>query len=322
MDVKALIVEQLDADGSLRTLRMQPDFRKPLVVAFGDEYEEPRTGPFHFLDERYDFAFRESFASCRVRRVSASRFRLEGDIYTFETSWHGIPTQKHSLTYYALSLPDFAIPESIILTDPHMFGKQYGKTVYRDDQRNRFVIYLECRSSRGTFDFELRTSFTINHREFGAYSYSDTHTDSHHRQYDEYKHFIPREQSNRIQHFFAEKIVMGDNYSAGQAGAMGPHSKASNMTFQQIWQQSQSDIDLGRLSSELATLRKAMRKEAEEPSHDKAVAEIGSAEEAAQKGEGPVVLQHLKNAGQWALDVATKIGVSVASEALKKSLGS
>ncbi len=36
----------------------------------------------------------------------------------------------------------------------------------------------------------------------------------------------------------------------------------------------------------------------------------------------PLVLQHLKNAGKWALDVATKIGVSVASEALKKSLGS
>jgi hypothetical protein len=120
----------------------------------------------------------------------------------------------------------------------------------------------------------------------------------------------------------AEKIVMGDKYSAGQAGAMGPHSKASHITFQQIWQQTQSSIDLETLSGELATLRRAMRHEAEEPSHDKAVAEVGAAEEAAQNGDGPLVLQHLKNAGKWALDVATKIGVSVASEALKKSLGS
>jgi hypothetical protein len=32
--------------------------------------------------------------------------------------------------------------------------------------------------------------------------------------------------------------------------------------------------------------------------------------------------QHLKNAGRWALDVATKIGVNLATEALKKALGS
>ena len=263
MDVKALIVEQLDEDGSLRTLRMQPDFRKPLIVAFGDEYDEPRGGPFHFLDERYDSVFRESWASCRVRKVGGARFRKEDKFYTFETSWLGIPTQRHSLTYYALSLPEFAIPESIELTDPHRFGKQYGKSVYRDDQRNRFVVYLECRSSRGTFDFDLRAMFRINPRDFNTWVYSDEHADAYERRYDEYRHFIPREQTNRIQHFFAEKIIlMGDQYSAGQAGAMGPHSRASNMTFQQIWQQSQSNIDLETLSDELATLRGAMRKEA------------------------------------------------------------
>ena len=208
------------------------------------------------------------------------------------------------------------------LTDPHRFGKQYGKTVYRDDQRNRFVTYLEWRSSRGTFDFDLRASFRIDPHAFGTYRYTDHHTDAYGLHYDEYKRFLPREQTNSIQQFFAEKIVMGDQYSAGQAGAMGPHSKVSNMTFQQIWQQTQSSIDLETPSGELAPLRRAMRHAAEELSHDKAVAEVGAAEEAAQNGDGSLVLQHLKNAGKWALDVATKIGVSVASEALKKSLGS
>ncbi len=80
--------------------------------------------------------------------------------------------------------------------------------------------------------------------------------------------------------------------------------------------------DLEALSGELATLRNAMRKEAEKPPHDKAVAEVGAAEEAAENGDGASVLQHLKNAGNWALDVATKIGVNVASEALKQSLRS
>jgi hypothetical protein len=98
-----------------------------------------------------------------------------------------------------------------------------------------------------------------------------------------------------------ETIIMRDQYTAGQAGAMGPHAKASNMTFQQIWQQSQANIDLAALASELATLRKAMRQEAKELSHDKALAEIAAAEEAAQNHDGPKMLQHLKNAGQWAL---------------------
>ena len=236
MDVKALIVEQLDEDGSLRTLRMQPDFRKPLIVAFGDEYNEPRRGPFHFLDERYDMAFQEAFASCRVRKVGDARFRNDGGRFSFETSWLGIPTQRNSLTYYAISLPEFAVPELIELKDPHIVGKQYRKTVYRDDQRNRFVIYLECRSSRGVFDFDLRTGFRIDNQDFGGAVYSDSLTDQYSRQFDEYKHFVPREQANRIQQFFAEKIVMGDQYTAGQAGAMGPNSKASNMSFQQIWQ--------------------------------------------------------------------------------------
>jgi hypothetical protein len=184
------------------------------------------------------------------------------------------------------------------------------------------VIYLECRSSRGVFDFDLRTVFRIEHRSFGVASYSDGLTDEYGRQFDTYKNFVPREQANRIQQFFAEKIVMGDQYTAGQAGAMGPHSKASNMSFQQIWQQSQGDIDLVALTGELATLRKAMRKEAEEPSHDKSVAEIGLAEEAAQKADGPSVLKHLKGAGKWALEIASKIGVNLATEAIKKSLGS
>jgi hypothetical protein len=321
MDVKALIVEQLDEDGSLRTLRMQPDFREPLIVAFGEEYNEPRRGPFHFLDQRYDDAYREGFATCRVRKVGDTRFRQDGELFSFETSWSGIPTQRNSLTYYALSLPVFAIPELVELADPHSAGKMYRKTVYRDDQRNRFVIYIECRSARGVFDFELRTKFRINPRTFGNAVYSDTLTERYERQIDFYQHCLPREQTSRVHQFFAEKIIMGDQYTAAQAGAMGPNAKASNMTFQQIWQQSQSDIDLPALAQELGTLRRAMRKEADEPSHDKAVAEVGAAEEAAQKADGPSVVKHLKNAGKWALDVATKIGVNVATEALKKSLG-
>ena len=112
-----------------------------------------------------------------------------------------------------------------------------------------------------------------------------------------------------------------DIYSAGQAGAMGPGAHAHDMTFQQIWNQSKGDFDLQALASELAQLRKAMREQATSAEHDIAVGEVAAAEAATTKGDGPTVLGHLKKAGEWAFEVATKIGVSVATAALKTSLG-
>lgn len=46
MDVVGVIVEQLEADGALRTFRMRAvDRNAPLTIALADEYEEPRSGP-------------------------------------------------------------------------------------------------------------------------------------------------------------------------------------------------------------------------------------------------------------------------------------
>ena len=112
----------------------------------------------------------------------------------------------------------------------------------------------------------------------------------------------------------------GDNYHVNQAGAVGPNAQASDMTFQQIWHQEQMKIDLVTLQTDLALLRQAMRREAISLDHDLAIGEIAGAEEAAKRQDGPAVIKHLKQAGKWALDVATKIGVSVASEALKTAI--
>jgi hypothetical protein len=53
MMLKVLIVEQLDTEGSLRTFRMEPSTGgRDIVVAFADEYDEVRAGPFHFPGRR------------------------------------------------------------------------------------------------------------------------------------------------------------------------------------------------------------------------------------------------------------------------------
>ncbi|MBI1333370.1 MAG: hypothetical protein GC165_10880 [Armatimonadetes bacterium] len=79
-------------------------------------------------------------------------------------------------------------------------------------------------------------------------------------------------------------------------------------------------IDLKQLAEEIKQLRRSARLEASEVEHDHAVAELASAEKATREGDAPTALGHLKNAGQWALEVAEKIGVPLVLEVLKKSI--
>ena len=118
-----------------------------------------------------------------------------------------------------------------------------------------------------------------------------------------------------------EKLNMGDSYTAGQVGAMGPGAQAHDMSFHQVSVQQLGHLDMRTLAVELASLRQGMKQIATEPDHDIAIGQIAAAETAAKKGDADTVLRHLKSAGKWSFDVATKIGVSVASEAIKKSMG-
>ncbi|GGE39521.1 hypothetical protein GCM10011360_28980 [Primorskyibacter flagellatus] len=118
-----------------------------------------------------------------------------------------------------------------------------------------------------------------------------------------------------------QEVVVGDQYKGGQVGAMGPNASATGNTFQQIWQENEGSLDLTSLASELETLRKALRSEATELEHDVAIGEIAAAQAAAASGDGPKALEHLRNAGNWALDIASKIGTGVATAAIKSGLG-
>lgn len=116
-------------------------------------------------------------------------------------------------------------------------------------------------------------------------------------------------------------IVSRDTYSGGQVGAMGPHAHAHDISFEQVWIQSSKTIDLKKLREELERLRAAMKARAKSADEDAAVGAVAAAEGAARKGDGPGALQHLKNAGRWALDAATEIGTTVAAAAINKALG-
>jgi len=118
-----------------------------------------------------------------------------------------------------------------------------------------------------------------------------------------------------------EEVTMGDRYEAGQVGAQGPNAHAHDMTFNQIWNQTKGNIDLQALSKELKTLRDELQKSAKSAEEFAEIGVIASAEIEAQKGDGPQALSALAKAGKWALNVAEKIGIGVATTAIKTACG-
>ncbi|WP_154675545.1 hypothetical protein [Parafrankia elaeagni] len=118
-----------------------------------------------------------------------------------------------------------------------------------------------------------------------------------------------------------EEVFMGDNYTIGQAGAVGPNSHAHDINFSQLWSQKSSEIDLLSLKEDLAILKSAMAQQAADPEHFESLAQIARAENAASEGEGAASLSYLARAGSWALGIASAIGASVAESAIGAAIG-
>jgi hypothetical protein len=117
--------------------------------------------------------------------------------------------------------------------------------------------------------------------------------------------------------------IMRDVFNTQQAMAVGPmaSAEANSVEFTQIWEHSADRLSLPELAADLSLLLPAMKEAASAPEQYQALAATAAAEAAAKSGDGPKALENLKNAGGWALAVAEKIGVTVASAALKESLG-
>jgi len=166
MILKALIVEQLEFDGHLKTFEMYAEPGRNLSVAFADESENPRSGPFHFLDRRDESRFEDGFAHCTLWKLSRTKFITKSEEFVFKHSWRGIPTEQGFLSCYTLSLPEFAVPTCVEFKDRHAARLDADKII-RDDQRNRIVLYFECRAANGCVSsFSLHVAFRIDRSDF------------------------------------------------------------------------------------------------------------------------------------------------------------
>lgn len=111
------------------------------------------------------------------------------------------------------------------------------------------------------------------------------------------------------------------NIDRSQVGAVGEGAQTHNPQFQQNFGNQAQELNLNELSVQLAKLREALSHQATERDHYAAVVTISDAESAANQGNRTSAFAHLAKVGNWALDVATKIGVSVAVDAIKIATG-
>ncbi|MCL1038174.1 hypothetical protein L2750_13565 [Shewanella submarina] len=128
-------------------------------------------------------------------------------------------------------------------------------------------------------------------------------------------------QNNNLIIQYVKEQTMGDKYEAGQVGAQGKHAHAHDMVFNQVWSQNKDSWDLKQLSTQLSELREALAKEASKQQDYIEIGNVASAELEVSNGNGAKALEYLKKTGSWTLSVAEKIGVGVATAAIKTSLG-
>lgn len=320
MIVSAVIIEQLDISGHLRSFRMKSDDSEQLTIAFAGEFDEPHMGPFHFLEDKQEQNFEAGFAQCSVRKLTLDRFKQIDNGYEFKTSWRRITTQRQELSYYALSLPPNTIPTLVCFSDPRS-NREFKKSVGKDLQRNCFVLYLECRSSFGSFDFDLHTRFSNPTETFSVAEYSDKTTIECYAMPSAYEFPLRDEVRGKVQNFFMPPEYAGDVYIIQQAGAVGPNARAQDVSLEHIGTLISKDIDLQTLAVELADLQEIAKKQGDHKEKQREFGSLASAEEAAKERNGIGVVEHLRIAGKWGLNIANGAGCSLAATAIAKAIG-
>ena len=105
-------------------------------------------------------------------------------------------------------------------------------------------MYLECASSIGRFDFDLACDFEIDETRFAGSEYHDVRLAEYGGRGDDWEYCLNQSEREKVQQFFIGSIRMGDTYSAGQAGAMGPNAHATGNTLQQLVHQTDGARDL------------------------------------------------------------------------------
>jgi len=117
----------------------------------------------------------------------------------------------------------------------------------------------------------------------------------------------------------ASKCAIGDN-SRMESSDRKQTMRAESVELTQIWNECAREIQMDQLTDELRILLSSLRGLAVTPEELASVNEVEAAGREASNGNGPAALKHLKKAGAWIWDTATKIGIGIATALVKEKL--
>lgn len=100
----------------------------------------------------------------------------------------------------------------------------------------------------------------------------------------------------------------------------GGDIQSVNMTFINTWNMMKDSIDTDFLKKELQMLLEELPRRAKEDNHYEKIAEVSQALYELNKANGPGMLQHLKKAGKWVLDIALETGKDIAAKVISGTL--
>jgi hypothetical protein len=111
------------------------------------------------------------------------------------------------------------------------------------------------------------------------------------------------------------------NVSGSQVGAIGPGAHVHDVTFNQQVASIAAGIDAVVLAEQLERLQAELAKQASERDHYVALIAVSDAAADARQGRTSDALSKLAAVGRWVSDIASKIGVTVAVEAINRATG-
>lgn len=331
MNVTQIVIEMLEWDGRLRTLTFAPRTGVDLWIAMPTEYGDKRSTPFHILDRKHERELGRQMRKAKERTSQGFRVLTNG-MYSFETTWRGIRTERTGLSCYALGLPPEAAPLEVVFSDPNAAAREYRYRSEYDQRENRIIYYLECRSSYGTFDLDARVAF--KHDSHKCRSHVTEEGGGRYvpdiREMGRFAEHGPTGDRYMVQQFFegSTAIAMGENSVlvnqstvrgpvvgsvAGSVGAIGDGSTGTAEAALGSYllahiTELQSELHRLLASTEVAT-DSATRKS------------VGAALEGVQKQDTPSVLRALKALGQRGYEIATDLGAKIVAELIGGQIG-
>jgi urease gamma subunit len=137
---------------------------------------------------------------------------------------------------------------------------------------------------------------------------------------------------NKLENFVNNITIIEGDYMEGDkikvkkvkdvgALAVGKKAHIHDVDFTKIWNECEKDVNLKNLTSELTTLLEGLKNISYKEEHYHDMASVASAVTAAKDRDGTNVLKKLSSVGKWVLESAEKIGLNLAAEVIKKSLG-